>query len=305
MKVPAPYNDARHGDRLQKVMAAAGVASRRDCEKLIEEGRVTVNGETIDALPAWVNPVSDRIAVNGTPLPRPHRIHRTGARGSASKPVAARHTYIMLHKPRGIVSTTDDDLGRRTVLDLIDLKTHSEKLGRLYPVGRLDADSTGLILLTNDGDLTERLTHPRYGVTKQYVVSIKGTLTPEDVEKLKGGLTLAHKPRAESSKPRIRPTRAAFESVVILGHDTDRTRGDRTKLAVTLTEGQNREIRRLMARLGHNVRRLKRVAIGPLKLTNLAVGEWRFLTPQELTQLRRAAGAKQRRTPPPRRLSGK
>ncbi len=296
MKVPAPYNDAKRGERLQKVMAAAGVASRRDCEKLIEQGHVTVNGTPVAALPAWVDPANDRVAVDGRPLQRA----RAATPGLSPRRPGLQRTYIMLHKPRGIVSTTDDDLGRRTVLDLIDLKTHSRKLPRLYPVGRLDADSTGLILLTNDGDLTQRLTHPSFGITKQYLVSIKGTLTPQDVDRLKRGLTLAHKPRAESSKPRIKPKKAAFESVRVLGHDTDRARGDRTRLAVTLTEGQNREIRRLMARLGYNVRRLKRVGMGPLQLTGLAVGEWRFLTPAEIAQLRRAAvqpqHAKPRRT---------
>jgi 23S rRNA pseudouridine2605 synthase len=288
MKVPAPYNDASHGQRLQKVMASAGVASRRDCEKLIEQGRVTVNGVTIAALPAWVDPATDHVVVNGTPLPRPKSQRPASA-------VPAGMTYIMLHKPRGVVSTTEDDLGRRTVLDLIDLKTHSKKLARLYPVGRLDADSTGLILLTNDGELTQRLTHPSFGITKQYVVSIKGQLTLDDAERLKKGLTLAHKPRTAGPKPGVKTKKAAVESVRILGQEVDRTRGDRTKLAITLTEGQNREIRRLLARLGHNVRRLKRVALGPLKLTGLAAGQWRFLLPAEVAQLRRAAGLLQRR----------
>lgn len=296
MTVPAPYNDAKRGLRLQKVLATAGIASRRECEAIIEAGRVTVNGTIIAALPAWVDPRTDRIVVDGRPLPRPKPL-----RGKT--PPTGPRTYIMLHKPRRVVSTTDDELGRKTVLDLIDLKTHSARLPRLYPVGRLDADSTGLILLTNDGELTERLTHPRYGVTKQYIVSIKGHLTDADVDKLRKGLYLAPKPRpspkprAESSKPagQASPKKAAVESVRILARQTDRTRGDRTKLAITLTEGQNREIRRLLARLGHDVRRLKRVAIGPLKLTGLAVGTWRFLTPSEIAALRRAADLKQNR----------
>lgn len=291
MKVPPPYNDATRGPRLQKVLAAAGVASRRDCEQLIEQGRVSVNGVTIHGLPAWVDPVADHIEVNGQPIQRvkPAPTRRRGNR-PALPPTTGPRTYIMLHKPRRVVSTADDDLGRRTVLDLIDLKTQNMRLPRLYPVGRLDAESTGLILLTNDGELTERLTHPRYEVPKQYVVSVRGHVSDQDLAKLRKGMRLTTPTRDD-----VR--RAAVDRVRILAHETDRTRGDRTKLAITLTEGQNREIRRLLARLGHKVRRLKRVAIGPLKLSGLQVGTWRFLTPSEVAALRRAAGLTQNRRP--------
>ncbi len=272
--VPESYKDASRGERLQKVLANAGVASRRDAEELITAGRVTVNGRRVNALPAWVDPVRDRVAVDGQPI----------RRSSGSRKGAGSKLYIALHKPRRAISTTSDELGRVTVLDLVDLPEHIDK--RLYPVGRLDADSTGLILLTNDGELANRLTHPRYEVAKQYIVSVRGKLSPADVEKLREGIYLAQRqPRARGSAKK-----AAMASVKLLGHTTDRRSGDRTQLEVTLREGQNREIRRMLARLGYKVRRLQRTAIGPLKLKGLGIGQWRMLESSEVTALYRAAG---------------
>jgi pseudouridine synthase len=258
---------------LQKVMADVGVASRRDCEQLIADGRVRVNGEPVTRLPAWVDPMQDRIEVDGVAIARPGR--------RASEP---KKTYVMVHKPRSVISTNDDPEGRVRVIDLVRLPGEP----RLYPVGRLDADSTGLILLTNDGELANRLTHPRYGVSKEYRVSVAGRLTEEDVKKLRDGLYLAHRSGPEDKTPKVK--KAAMERVRMLGYDVDRARGDRTLLSVTLQEGQNREIRRLLARLGLKVRKLKRVAIGPLRLSKLAVGEWRLLTSVELKMLQKAAG---------------
>ncbi|MEX0745093.1 MAG: pseudouridine synthase, partial [Phycisphaeraceae bacterium] len=184
--------------------------------------------------------------------------------------------------------------------------------------GRLDADSTGLILLTDDGELANRLTHPRYGVNKQYQVSVRGKLESGDLEKLKRGLFLAAPPtkpadeRRESAGSSASPgppgspsggraskgraKRASVESVRIVGFEKDRARGDRTSLAITLREGQNREIRRLMAALGYKVRRLKRTAIGPMKLTGLGAGQWRPLEAKEVQTLYREAGLKPKQT---------
>ncbi|MEL7087791.1 MAG: pseudouridine synthase, partial [Planctomycetota bacterium] len=149
-------------------------------------------------------------------------------------------------------------------------------------------------LMTNDGDLTHRLTHPSFGVTKRYLVSVRGRLIEDDLQKLRKGLILTDQ-KAEPAEG-ARPTkRAAMESVKILRHETDRTRGDRTTLGVTLTEGQNREIRRLLARVGIKVRRLKRTALGPVRLKGLAPGEWRMLSNQEVWALRRAVGIKQKK----------
>lgn len=272
----AGLRDASRGIRLQKAMADAGVASRRDCEAMIAEGRVRVNGEVVDTLPAWVDPKQDVIEVDGQRV----------TRGRQTKRGEARHVYIMVYKPRGVISTNEDPEGRKRVIDLVDAEINA----RLFPVGRLDADSTGLILLTDDGELANRLTHPRYEVTKEYEVSIKGRLTPEDVERLKKGLLLTNRRRRPAGTAAKAPVkRAAMEQVRILGHDVDRERGDRTRVAITLREGQNREIRRLLARLGFKVRRLKRISIGPLRLKGVEIGGWRMLTSPEVNALRKAA----------------
>ena len=269
----ASYRDASRGIRLQKAMAQAGVASRRDCEAIIEAGRVRVNGDVVNTLPAWVDPAADVVEVDG------QRIGQGSAGPRGKRP---RHTYLMVHKPRGVISTNEDPEGRTRVIDLV----HANLQARLFPVGRLDADSTGLILLTDDGELANRLTHPRYEVTKQYQVSVRGRLEDADLDRLRKGLFLADR---TSSTPHA-AKRAKVEQVRIVSHELDRTRGDRTTLAITLREGQNREIRRLLARLGIKVRRLKRIAIGPLKLKGVAVGQWRKLTPVEVGMLRKAAG---------------
>jgi len=263
------------GVRLHKVMAEAGVASRRDCEDLITQGRVKVNGEVVKKLPAWVDPENDKISVDGEPIRRARKNKRSAAK-----------TYIMVNKPKKVISTNDDPEGRMRVIDLVDLPIAA----RLYPVGRLDSESTGLILLTNDGDLTHRLTHPSYEVAKCYHVTVQGRLFDEDAEKLRKGMILAHKGKPGGAGAHTR--RAAAAEVKILGHENDRRRGDRTKLSITLKEGQNREVRRIVARLGHKVRSLHRIAIGRLKLKGIAVGEWRMLTKTEVRMLYKEAGMK-------------
>jgi len=269
--IPAEFADASRGVRLQKAMAEAGVASRRDCEAMITEGRVTVNGQRVAGLPAWVDPAEDRVEVDGRPIQKKTRKSLTAG---AHKPV-----YLLVNKPRNVISTSDDPEGRPTVLDLIDVPMKQ----RLFAVGRLDADSTGLLLLTNDGELAHRLTHPRYEVTKRYRVVVRGRIEEGDLARLRKGLLLAHD-RGGKVK------RAAMESVRIVKRQTDRTQGDKTTLEITLAEGQNREIRRLLARVGLKVRRLERTALGPLKLKGIARGQWRRLDTKELGMLRKAAG---------------
>ena len=277
---PEPFTNASRGIRLQKAMAEAGVASRRDCEALIVSGRVRVNGQPIRALPAWVDTQRDVIEVDGEPLPGtsicrgPKRLSRQDA--------TRRKAYIMVYKPRRVISTNEDPQGRKRVIDLVQAPAGA----RLFLVGRLDAESTGLMLLTNDGELANRLTHPRYEVPKQYDVCLRGHLKEDDLRKLRDGLYLTVGRKAGGG----RGGRTAMESVTIVKRQTDRTRGDRTTLAVTLREGRNREIRRLVARLGYKVRRLKRTAIGPLKLKGLAIGQWRTLTHTEVKRLYKAAG---------------
>jgi len=240
---------------------------------------------------------SSAIAIDGEALPRTPRSRRGKENSSVGK------TYVVVNKPRGVISTNDDPEGRARVIDLIDDTVLNRK--RLYPVGRLDADSTGMILLTDDGELTHRLTHPSYEATKEYRVTVRGRVSVEDLDKLKKGIYLASPD--EIAKTKSRPgeespgsqgpkrsdaKKASVDAVRILRVETDRSRGDRTMLAITLHEGQNREIRRVLARLGFKVRKLKRVAIGPIQLKTLRSGGWRELTAPEVRKLRKSVGLK-------------
>ena len=264
------FTDDARGPRIQKVLAEAGFGSRRACEKLIEEGAVTVNGQPVTTLPAWVDPVRDAIVVNGKRLTLP-----------------AEHHYIMLYKPRGVVSTNDDPEGRKLAIDLVKLPNRT----RLYPVGRLDMDSTGLLLLTNDGELANRLTHPRYGVHKVYEVIVDGRLDEVAAEKLSRGIFLSD---AHTSHGKRHGGRTSQSRLAIVKRDRDRT-----KLRLELREGRNRQIRRMMLNVGLDVRSLRRVQLGPLKLHGLRAGEWRELLPDEVKALKKAASGPGK--PPPRK----
>jgi len=255
-KPPHPFDRDDRGPRLQKILADAGYGSRRACEELIEQGEVRVNGEVVDRLPAWVNPHEDRIVVAGKPLKRPERL-----------------VTVMLFKPRGTVCTNSDPEGRVRAIDLV---RHPAK-PRLFPVGRLDLDSSGLLLLTNDGELANRLTHPRYEVHKGYEVTIAGEISDADLAKLEQGVFLN-----EKDEPGRKTDRSKLE-VIARGRE-------RTTLFMELREGRNRQVRRMLLKVGHPVKKLRRVRMGPLRLKGLAVGEWRELTPIEMRQLRKAAG---------------
>jgi pseudouridine synthase len=252
------FTDASRGPRLHKVLAEAGVGSRRACEELVESGAVAVNGHIIEKLPAWVDPVRDTITVDGRRIKRPEP-----------------HVYVMLFKPRGIVCTNDDPDGRKRAIDLVDHPAGT----RLYPVGRLDADSSGLLLLTNDGEMANRLTHPRYGVHKVYELTVDGGLDDEAVRKLERGIFLTGRRRG-----RDRGRRTTRSRLTLL-----RSGRDRSRLLMELREGRNRQIRRMMLRVGHKVRKLRRIQMGPLKLKGLRPGQWRELLPNEIEALRRAA----------------
>ena len=235
-------------ERLQKLMAQAGLASRRECETWIVAGRVTVNGRTAK-LGDKANPLTDKILLDGKPL-------------DLSRD---RIVYIALHKPKGVISSTEDEMrkGRPTVRDLVDVPGH------LYPVGRLDKPSEGLMLLTNDGDLAHKLTHPRYGHAKTYDVLVTGDISEEALEEWRWGVMLD-------------------EDVTAPAEITVRERhGNYTRLEVVLHEGRKRQVRRIAADLGHPVLRLVRLKIGTLELGNLQPGQWRFLRPREVAALRR------------------
>lgn len=234
------------------------MASRRACEELILEGHVEVNGVTVDELPAWVDPERDDIRVRGRAL--------VGE---------SRHIYVMLNKPTRCVTTLDDPGGRRTVGDMVRHPSGA----RLFPVGRLDFDTQGLLLMTNDGELTNGLTHPRYGVPKCYRALVRGKLDHDACNELERGIYLSTRTKGETSgAARTLPVQIRF------------VRRDRDKsiIEITLKEGRNRQIRRMLAKVGYPVKKLTRVSVGPLQLKGLAPGAWRELTSHELRTLRRA-----------------
>jgi len=253
MPKPSTSHRSRSGtadegsERLQKILAAAGLGSRRQCEELIAEGRVEVDRQVISELGAKADPSTQEIRVDGMPLPRP------------------KHVYFVVNKPTGILSTNSDPSGRPRVIDLVDYTA------RLFTVGRLDMSSEGLILVTNDGELANQLTHPRYGVEKTYQVEVAGTLDRDELAKLRRGVHLAEGFARVVSAKVLRQYRQS------------------TLLEIVLAEGRNREIRRILARIGHKVERLKRVALGPLRLADLPLGASRALTPEELRRLQQAA----------------
>jgi len=234
--------------RLQKILSAAGVASRRASEQLILEGRVTVNGETIRELGTKADPEKDAIKVDG------RRIKTDPAK-----------RYIALYKPKGYVTTRKDPEGRRTVMDLIDDSQY------IYPVGRLDYDTEGLVLMTTDGDLAARLMHPRHEVDKEYEVIVLGAPDPRAIEKLKKGVYI--------EGGRTSPAHVHVGSTV-KGHKPT------TLLMITIREGRNRQIRKMCSAVGLPVRDLRRIRMGPITLGRLKPGQWRDLTPPELKRLK-------------------
>jgi len=246
-KKPSAANH-REGDRLQKVLAAAGVASRRECEQFILEGRVEVDGETVTEMGTRVDRHSQTIHVDGEPLPRTKLV------------------YYAVHKPPGVVCTASDPAGRPRVTDLLP-----SNLGRLFTVGRLDMSSEGLILVTNDGAVANQLTHPRHGVEKTYQVQVAGHMDYQALAQAQRGVHLAEG-FVQAANIRIKSKRK-----------------NSTLLEMVLDEGRNREIRRLLARVGHKVQRLVRVAVGPIRLGDMPSGEFRRLTSDEVAKLRTAA----------------
>lgn len=242
------------GERLQKFLAHAGVASRRHAEELIAAGAVTVNGQVVRELGTRVDPATDDVRVRG------RRVH-----------AAAHHLYVLLNKPADVVTTAHDPQGRRTVLDLLPEEWRER---RVYPVGRLDRDSEGLLLLTDDGDFALHLTHPRYALPKEYAALVAGRPSRATMGRLERGVRLADDER---------PTASARVWEI-------RSQGDATWMGVEIHEGRNRQVRRMFEVMGHPVLRLRRVRVGPLALGTLARGRARLLTEDEVTGLRRAAG---------------
>jgi pseudouridine synthase len=252
-----PFKEATRGERLQRVMAAGGIASRRKCEEMIQSGEVKVNGIVINFLPAWIDPKTDRITIADRKL----NLH-------------AENVYVMYYKPRGIVCTMADPEGRPCIGDIVKHPTGT----RIFPIGRLDMDSQGLLLLTNDNMLANELTHPKHKVSKTYEVTVRGKITDDTLAKLQKGIYLADAYTKHDSKKKGQ--RATIKDIEIVRHDRDRT-----LLKITLTEGRNRQIRRMLAIVGHPVKRLRRTHVGPVALKGLRPGQWRDLTAQEFNAL--------------------
>jgi 23S rRNA pseudouridine2605 synthase len=236
-------------ERLQKVMASAGVASRRQCEELILEGVVRVNGRVVDELPVFVDPDEDVIIVSGRRLQEPRRI------------------YYLLNKPKGVICTNSDPQGRLRAVDLVPSG------GRIFCIGRLDADTTGLIILTNDAELTNLLTHPKYKVPKTYVAKVAGRVDGQTIEKLSKGIWLAEG----------RTSRAAVKVLKSGRNDS--------LVEVRISQGLNRQVRRMLAKVGLSVQSLKRTRIGGLSIEGLGVGRYRPISKAEVASLKRAATA--------------
>ncbi|WEG11421.1 pseudouridine synthase [Pullulanibacillus sp. KACC 23026] len=233
-------------ERLQKVIAQAGVASRRKAEELISQGRVQVNGQTVREQGVKVSP-NDKIEVDGIPLDK-------------EQPV-----YYLFYKPTGVISSVKDDKGRKVVTDFFP-----NVEARIFPVGRLDYETSGALLLTNDGDLANKLMHPRYKIDKHYVAKIKGLITKEEVRKLARGIEL------EDGK--TAPAIVKIESV-------DRKKGT-SVISLTIHEGRNRQVRRMFEALGYEVQKLKRERYGFLDLKSMSPGDYRELKPYEVKQLK-------------------
>lgn len=263
--LPLPYT-AGVKERIQKVLANAGVASRRNVEEMIRQGRVAVNGQVRTELPVLVDPGRDKITVDEEPV-------RVAPQGRDS---AGPRLYILLNKPKGVYSTNVAQGVQTRAIDLLPPNLP----GRVYPVGRLDAESKGLLLLTNDGELTNQLTHPRYGVAKTYRAVVDGYVDPAAVEELEKGIWLAD-----------RHSRQGFKTGRSHIKVARRTR-DRSVLEITVREGRNRQVRRMLASLGHKVRELTRVRMGPLTLEGLPLGHSRPLTGREIKALRELAHRK-------------
>jgi 23S rRNA pseudouridine2605 synthase len=245
VKTPDPASGSSQV-RLQKFLADAGVSSRRAGEKLIAEGHVAVNGVTQSKLGLRIDPGRDRVTVDGRPVR------------------ARKKLYVALHKPRGFICSRKDPEGRPIVADLLP-----KEWAEMHPVGRLDRDSEGLLFLTNDGEFTLHLTHPRYGVRKTYWVSVVGRFEPSHLHKLKAGI----QDEGETLK---------VESARILHSGSHMSR-----IEVILQEGRNREVRRLMEALGYQVETLLRMQIGPIRLGELPTGKWRVLSAAEVKSLLR------------------
>ncbi|AST59097.1 pseudouridine synthase [Thermoanaerobacterium thermosaccharolyticum] len=232
-------------ERLQKYLAECGIASRRKCEQLILDGKIKVNGTVIKNLGIKIDPDKDIVEYDGRVVAK-----------------VQHNIYIMLNKPTGFITTVKDQFGRPSVLDIIKIKD------RIYPVGRLDCDTSGLLLLTNDGDIANKLMHPKHEIDKVYIAKIRGIPDDKDLDRFRNGLLLDNRLTAK----------AKIEILKKINNDA--------LVKIVIHEGRNRQIRRMCELIGHPVMTLKRIKIGDLELGNLKVGQWRYLSGEEVQYLK-------------------
>jgi 23S rRNA pseudouridine2605 synthase len=247
-------------ERIQKALANAGVASRRSCEQLVLEGRVSVNRRIVTELPVLIDPERDKVEVDG------EKIQLAERRG-------ARRVYLLMNKPKGVVTTNVAQGAQTRALDLLPPGLPD----RVYPVGRLDSQSKGVLLLTNDGELTHRLTHPKFGVPRTYRATVDGDVGPSVIAQLEKGVWISDAPGRKGKK-----SGRSHAKVVKRG-------SEKSIIEITMREGVNPEIRKILAKLGHKVRDLTRTRLGPLTLEDLPVGRARLLTSKEVNELKRLA----------------
>lgn len=233
-------------ERLQKYIARSGVTSRRKAEELITNGHVKVNGITVTELGTKIDTEKDIVTVDNKKISE-----------------VRQYIYIKLNKPEGFVTTVKDQFNRKTVLDLIDIKE------RIYPIGRLDYNTSGLLLLTNDGELANKLMHPKYHIYKTYIAETDGRVSEESIEKLKNGVS-------------IDDYRTAPAKVKLLKYI-----GNKTQIQISIYEGKNRQVRKMLDAVGHNVRTLKRISFGEIALGDLKTGSWKTLSNEEIKFLKR------------------
>src|SRR5438046_6024258 len=250
-------------ERIQKILGNAGVASRRNVEEMIRQGRVAVNGHVMTELPILIDAAKDKVSVDDEPV-------KLAGKGTE------RRVYLLMNKPKGVFSTNVAQGEQTRAIDLLPPDFRQ----RVYPVGRLDAESKGLLLLTNDGELTNQLTHPRYGVAKTYRAMVDGFVPPGVIEEMQRGVWLAD----PKSGKGFRTGRSRIKLVKRLR--------DKSILEITIKEGRNRQVRRMLAKLGHKVRDLTRVRMGPLTLHGLEPGSVRMLKPREVRELKSLAKGK-------------
>lgn len=231
-------------ERLQKYMASCGVASRRKCEKLIEEGRVSVNGVTITELGFKINTDSDKVFLDGKPIK-----------------IEEKKIYIALNKPKGYITASSDNRGRKTVIDIFDFKE------RLFPVGRLDYETSGLLIITNDGEIFNKIMHPKQNINKTYIALVSGIPDETEISTLKKGVDIGGYITA--------PSEASIVKV----------EGKNSILKIVIHEGKKRQVRRMCRAIHHHVIELKRVSIGSITLGDLEVGQWRYLSKDEVNYL--------------------